>query len=119
MNERNIEKEVQARVEFKFNELLTGVKNQAKLNWYIAADNMSQKHSHYWEAFEQFEGMLRKEVNMAPPYDSMAEQNFKNARDKAVDELKELLILQGYRGRQPEHYMIKDVVSIVETAMNW
>lgn len=43
----NIEKEIQARIEFKMNELLTGVENACKIHWQMAFENNSQKHSHY------------------------------------------------------------------------
>jgi hypothetical protein len=73
--EINIEKEIQARVDFKMNELLKAIENRANANWSIAFKIGSQKHSYYWEAFEQMKSMFQKELEMSYPYDRMSELN--------------------------------------------
>ena len=55
MTEDEIELEVQARVEFKMNQLLVGVRSSANRNWDFAFNGHGNPHkqTHYWEAFEQ------------------------------------------------------------------
>jgi hypothetical protein len=112
----NIEKEVEARVNFKMNELLNAIKNTAMANWNIAFQSNSQKNSHYWEAFEQMKQMLIKEMQMATPFNNMDEQNRRNKRDKAVDKIMESFYKRGERD-----YLHKErlLVSIIEDAQNW
>jgi hypothetical protein len=110
------EKEIQARVEFKMNELLTAVENTAKANWSIAFHSSSQKHEHYWEAFKQMKQMLIKEVQMDAPFDYMAEQKRRVKRDEAIKKIMERFCKRG------EHdYIAKErfLVSIIEKAQMW
>lgn len=111
MNEKQIEKEVQSRVDFKMRELLKGVKNVASVNWHIAFQKGSQKHSNYWEAFEEMEKMLLKEMNMAVPYSDMDVRNRKNARDKSVDKIVDYFNLLSDRNF---HQKVKLIVSAIE-----
>jgi hypothetical protein len=110
------EKEIQARVDFKMNELLTAVENTAKANWDIAFQNNSQKRSHYWEAFGQMKGMLIKEMQMATPFDDMAEQKKRKKRDEAIDKIMECFCK---RGERDYHEKERFLVSIIEIAQNW
>lgn len=112
----NTEKEIQARVDFKIKELLTAVENTAKANWNVAFQNNSPKHSHYWEAFGQMKQMLIKEIQMATPYDDMAEQKRRKKRDKAIDKIMERFCK---RGERDYHHKERLLVSIVEDAQNW
>lgn len=112
----NTEKEIQARVVFKMNELLTAVENTAKAKWNIAFQNNSQKHSHYWEAFGQMKQMLIKEMQMATPYDDMAEQKRRKKRDEAIDKIMERFCK---RGERDYHEKERLLVSLIENAQNW
>jgi len=112
----NTEKEIQARVDFKMNELLTAVENTAKANWNIAFQSNSQKHSHYWEAFGQMKQMLIKEMRMGTPYDDMAEQKRRKKRDEAIDKIMELFCK---RGERDYHHKERLLVSLIENAQNW
>lgn len=110
------EKEVQARVDFKMNELLTAVENTAKANWNISFQNNSPKHAHYWEAFNQLKQMFKKEVDMATPFDEMAEVRRREKRDKAVNKVMARLCKKGDR----DYYQKEKVlVSAIEEAQNW
>jgi hypothetical protein len=112
----NTEKEIQVRVVFKMNELLTAVENIARVNWNIAFQSNSQKHSHYWEAFGQLKQMLQKEMRMAAPYDDMAEQKRRDKRDEAIDK-----IMGRFCERSERDYRQKKrlLTSIIENAQNW
>ena len=112
----NTEKEIQARVDFKMNELLTAVENTAKANWNVAFQSNSQKHSHYWEAFGQMKQMLIKEMQMATPYDDMAEQKRRKKRDEAIDKIMERFCK---RGERDYHEKERLLVSLIENAQNW
>jgi len=92
--EEEIEAEVQARVAFKMNELLTGVKNTSSAQWNSSFQNNSQKMYHYSEAFKQFAGMVQKEIDMGTPYEKMSEKERtkevlrkRKKRDEAIEEV--------------------------------
>jgi hypothetical protein len=112
----NPEKEIQARVDFKINELLIALENTAKINWSTAFIGNSQKHSHYWEAFNQMKQMLLKEIQMAVPYDDMAEQKRRKKRDEAIDKIMERFCK---RGEKDYHQKEKLLVSIIESSQNY
>ena len=109
--DKEIEKEVQARVEFKMDQLLTAVENVAKTNWGIAFQNGSQKHTHYWEAFKQLEHMVSKEASMPTPYDNMADIKRRSKRDKAIEKIMDRFCS---RGERDYHYKERLLVSIIE-----
>lgn len=115
MDQEQIEREVQERVNFKMNELLIGVENVAKLNWSAAFENMSQKHSHYWEAFTQMRQMLIKEMEMSVPYDDMAEQKKRTRRDEAIDAIMKRFCQRGERDYHHKEHLL---VSIIERVQN-
>jgi hypothetical protein len=110
-----IEKEVQARVDFKIREILTAVKNKSKFNYNIAFNEMSQKHSHYNEAFSEFEHLVMKEISLPIPYDEMYELKLRNIRDKSIDKLEKLFDLRGQRDYQ---HKIQQIVNIIEETQN-
>jgi len=112
----NTEKEIQAIVDFKMDELLTAVENNAKANWNIAFQCNSQKHSHYWEAFRQMKKMLIKEMQMATPFNNMAEQKRREKRDKSIDKIMESFCK---RGERDYHHKKQLLVSIIDDAQNW
>ena len=111
----NTEKEIQVRVDFKMNELLTAVENTAKANWNVAFQSNSQKHSNYWEAFGQMKQMLIKEMQMAIPFDDMAEQKRRGKRDKAIEKIMERFCKRGERDYHHKEILL---VSIIEDAQN-
>lgn len=110
------EKEIQARIDFKLSELLTGLENRAKAEWHNAFQTGSQKHSHYWEAFTELKKMLRKEIEMATPSNEMAETHRREKRDEAVDAIADRLIK---RGEPNYHGKLKAVVDAIEKAQYW
>lgn len=110
-----IEQEVQARVDFKLNELLTAMENTAKANWHTAFGSMSQKHTHYWEAFTQMKAMMEKEMKMAPPYDDMAEQKRRKKRDQAVKVIMETVC---HRGDHDYHPKERRLAIIIESLLD-
>jgi hypothetical protein len=107
MTPEEMEKEIQARVEFKMNELLTGLKNVAQTNWGVAFTSMSQKHTHYWEAFDQMVGMFNKELNMPVPIDEMHRANQRSKRDAAITKVMERFCKLGERDyHQKERFLV-------------
>lgn len=114
----DIEREVRARIDFKLDELKSAMKQAATRNWHIAFNGMNQKASHKWEAFEEMIQMLEKERMMPPPNDEMALRNKRDARDKAVDEIKSVVIKRGEH-RGDEQHIIRTIVRAVEKAQNF
>lgn len=109
------EKEIQARLEFKMNELLTGVKNRVALK-YAQAFDMTRKSQYMWQAFEELEEMVKKEINMAPPYDEMAKRKMGEAKNRAVEKIANSLNLIGSRAYEGK---IRVIVSAIEEAQNY
>lgn len=114
----DIEKEVQARVDFKLNELLGAMKQAAARNWHIAFQSTSLKHSHYWEAFEEMVKMLDKERRIPTPTDQMYLQRKHDAKNEAVEKIKELIIPR-FEHPANERHIIRTIVSAVEKAQNY
>lgn len=114
-----IEKEVQARVEFKMNEFLTGVKNKVKWKYGQAFD-MTQKSQYIWQAWEELEEMLKKEVVMPTPYDEMAKRNKWEAKETAVNQIMESIrsTFRGYNSNGRDR-IVNSIISAVEKAQNF
>lgn len=112
----DIEKEIQDRIEFKMNQLLTAIENTAKINWNIAFQNNSQKHCFYWEAFEQMKQMLIKETQMATPYNNIAEEKRRKKRNEAIDKIMQRFFKRGEHDYNQKQQIIK---SIIEDAQEW
>jgi hypothetical protein len=115
MTPQEIEKEIQARVEFKLNELLTGVKNRVGFK-YKAAFDMTRESEYAWKAFKELEEMLHKEINMPTPRDNMAIQKKWEAKQFAVEKIEKSLDL---RGRRDYDDKIRVIVAAIETAQNY
>lgn len=118
--EIDIEKEVQARVEFKMNEFKSVLKNTVAAKYHQAWD-MTQKSQHKWEAFEEFEELFNKECRMPTPYDEMHIRKKWEAKEASVKNIKQKLdlILRGtLRGDQFDA-LIRHIVTQVEKAQNF
>lgn len=115
MTPQEIEKEIQARVEFKLSELMTGVKNRVALKYRQAFD-MSQKSQYAWQAFKEVEEMMKKEISMATPYDNMDKRKKWEAKEKAVANISHSLDLRGTRDYE---HKVKIIVREIETAQNY
>lgn len=115
----NIEQEVQARVDFKLDELMTGLKNAAAREWHIAFQSGNPKHSHYWEAFEKLKEMLEKERRMPVPYNEMALQKKREARDAAVTEIISVFQQRWVGDPRRRNHETRVVVAAIEKAQNY
>ena len=120
MSEQEIEKEIQARVEFKMNELLTGVKNRVSFKYKQAFD-MTQKSQYIWQAWEELEEMVKKEVAMATPYNDMDKRKKWEAKETAINEIRKELEnkFRGVLRGQEFEMMIRRLVIHVEKAQNY
>jgi hypothetical protein len=115
MTDTEIEKEIQARIEFKLNEFLTAVKNRVALKHRQAFD-MTRESQHAWKAFEELSVMLRKEIDMATPSNNMDKERKWKAKEKAVDNIMNKLYP---RAERDYHYKARIVASEVEEAQNY
>ena len=108
--------EMQERIRFKMEELLTAVRNTSSHLWSHSAYTGNPKYLHKKEAFDHFAKMLRKEMNMQPPHDNMSEVRFIKHRNKAVDDIVERFQILGRRdSRNKEIFLL----SVIQKAMNW
>ena len=85
MNQKEIEAEIQERVNFKMEQLLSAVKEASSRNWHLAFNSGNPKYQYYQEAFAQMSVMFRKEMEMPVPSDDMYGMKRRGLRDKAVD----------------------------------
>lgn len=115
MSEQEIEKEIQARVEFKMNELLTGIKNRVG-HKYGQAFDMTRESQYKWEAFKEIAEMVKKETEMATPRNNMDKHKKWEAKEKAVANLAKLFDVNRMRD-YPEK--MKRIVIEVEKAQNY
>lgn len=112
----DIEKEVQARVDFKMSELLTAIENTAKANWGVARATGSEKHANYFAAFRQLSEMLKKEMRMPPPFDEMSEKNRIDKKNIAVENIMQRLCKKGERDYHHKASIVNDEI---EKAQFW
>ena len=115
MSEQEIEKEVQARVEFKMNELLIGIKNRVVFKYKQAFD-MTQKSQYIWQAWEELKEMVTKEVAMVTPYDDMDNHKKWAAKEVAVDNITKYLDKHDQHEYQRK---VRVIVSEIEKAQNY
>ena len=114
MTELEINKEIQARIEFKMNEVLTSIKNRLGYKYQQAFD-MTQNSNAEFRAFQELSEIFKKEMYLPTPYDNMSEEKKRKAKDKAVDKIVDSFELRGY-----EYEMkIRTIVSAIEMAQNW
>jgi len=114
MSEQDIEKEIQARVEFKMNELLTGIKNRVGFKYKQAFD-MTRESQHAWEAFKELEEMFKKEIEMGTPSNNMDIDKKWKAKEVAVKNIMKHFDCQG----SEYHDKVRKVVSEIENAQDY
>lgn len=116
MTKEDIEKEVQARVNHKLNELITVCTNMANTNYWLAFKSNHPKYVYYMDAFKQFKQMMIKEKNMPLPIDHLVEAKKREQRNKAVDKLSDRLLKRGAK----DYYYLQGVINdIIEDAQNY
>ncbi len=123
---KDIEQEIQARVEFKMNEFITGVKNRIKNEYGLSilsldSPSESQKHTYYKEAFQDFLKAAQKEIQMGTPSDDMYGEKKREAKDRAVDQIMDQIedITRGSRLAYEKYFMVNKIVTAVEGAQNF
>jgi len=115
MSEQEIEREIQERVQFKLNELLTGLKNRVAFKYGQAFD-MTLKSQYIWQAFEEVNEMFKKEAILPVPYDDMGRRKKWEAKEKAVENIMKTL---DFKGQHEYENKIKIIVSEIEKAQNY
>lgn len=116
--EEEIELEIQARIEFKYDEFKTALKNRLQFKYGQMWD-MTHKSQYIWEAFKEVSEMIGKEVSMAPPSNEMVKLRKWKAKEKAVEDITKVFNSKGEYSSREFQSKIKQVVSIVERAQNY
>lgn len=118
---KEIQDEVDARVNFKMQEILTGVNNRAKYAWIASFNKMNPLASAKWEALEELKEMVKKEIDMPTPYDQMAAENKRQAKDKSVYVITKMIErrLNGYLHPAELHQWTQIIVREIENAQNF
>ncbi len=117
MSESEIENEINARVEFKMNELLTGIKNRVGFKYGQALNDSNLVNVCMWKAYSEFSEMVRKEIEMGTPHDRMHDEKKRKAKDKSVDKIVEALDLRTINSKY--YSKISTIVSAIEQAQNF
>jgi hypothetical protein len=118
MSSDEIELEIQARIEFKYDEFKTAIKNRLQFKYGQMWD-MTHKSQYIFEAFKEVSEMIGKEVTMPTPSNEMVKLRKWKAKEKAVEDIINVLIPRGQLRPSEYHSKIKQIVSIVETAQNY
>ncbi len=116
MTEQDIEKEVQARVDYKMNELITACTNIANTNFGAAFNSGHPKYVYYMEAFKEFKQMIVKEKHMPLPIDHLVETKKREKRDKAVEKLSDRLLK---RSTRDYHHLQMVISETIEEAQRY
>lgn len=92
-----IEEEVETRVRFKMNELLTGLRNRSAYNWHSAFNTGNPKYQHFMEAQNEMVEMFQKELEMKFPYkfNEMKQKEQSKRVDKVMDDIINRFRLRG------------------------
>ena len=114
MSENDIEREIQARVDFKMSELLTGVKNRVG-HKYSKAFDMTRESEYAWKAFEELAEMVKKETIMGTPRNDMDMHARWKAKETAVENIMELFKCRG----RDYHEKVRRLVTEIETAQEY
>ena len=114
MTENDKEREIQARVEFKMNELLTGIKNRVG-HKYNQAFDMTRESEQAWKAFSEIAEMVKKETFMATPRNDMDKHAKWLAKEAAVKNIMEHFKC---RGRDYDE-KVRGLVNEIEKAQNY
>ncbi len=112
----DIEREIQERVAFKLNDVLSAVTEQANREFNRAFDSTCPVATANHKALTYLKQRIKNEIEMPLPYDQMAEEKFKAARNQAVSTICGRLISRGDRA---ERNKTSIVVNAVEKAMRW
>lgn len=108
--DNTIEEEIQARIQFKMIELLTGVENQALNCWNASMSGNHPKYSYYAQAFNQLKQMLMKEMIMELPCDNMSELKKRESRDKAISKIMKRFCKQGEKEYEHKERFLVEVI---------
>ncbi len=116
MTPREIEDEIQARIEFKMEEFMTSLKNRLNIKHHQANEERTADSFYKWRAFKEICEVLRKEVRMGPPSDEMAKNRKWQAKEKAVDNIVKRLKLEG-----TDNWWLKQkiIANEIEDSQNW
>ncbi len=117
MTSEEIENEIQARIDFKFGELKTALKNTLK-HKYAQAWDMTHDSQYKWQAFEQVVEMANKEMRMGTPSHVMHKERKWKAKEKAVRALEERFRIRE-RGSREYQPTMTAIVNIIEEAQNF
>ena len=116
MNSKEIEDEIQARIDFKMEEFLTSLKNRLGFKKAEAYSELTDKSFYKWKAFEEVCEVMRKEIRMGPPHDEMARVRKWKAKEKAVDNIVKKLKIEGGVDSMIKQRIIADEI---ENSQNW
>lgn len=109
-----VENEIQARLEFKMQELLTVVKNRVSLK-YAASFDMTRESWYAFEAFKEIAEIVKKETHMSPPRNDMHRHRMWKAKEAAVKNITESLKLKERRDYDSK---VKILAREIENAQN-
>lgn len=82
-----LEKEIEARLEFKKQEIITNLESRIERLKATSIINLSSQDYYLSLALNQCLGIVKKEFKLSCPYDGMAEAKRKEGIDKTIDKI--------------------------------
>ena len=83
----DIEKEIQARVEYKMNEFLGNVQKTANYSWHHGIKTGEAKYINYWEALSMLRDFLNNELKRPLPSINLVEEFKTKHKGEVLDEI--------------------------------
>ena len=114
----NIEKEIQERVDFKMNEIITSLKNKAAYHFNSVMNGGNPKDSYKRDGINEAISIVEKERDLPTPTNNMYGEKYMKKRDKFVDDVFERLVPRGSMGGQKEINLRSYLANYFEETFN-
>lgn len=112
------EKEIQARVEYKMNELLGIVEQIANKNWHHGFETGEAKYIHYWEALTILRGCLNNELKRPLLSTNMVEEFRIKHKGEILDEIIKKLSIFGFLHEKEEGKIRRFLIKKIDMLQN-
>lgn len=111
------EREIQERINFKFDQFLEYLNNMIANTRHHHINEVHPKYGYYAEAFEGIRTAFLKERSMPVPWDEIAEKKIRGDNERFTNKLSQRLLKRGERNYYPNERFIRETVAeIMNTA---
>lgn len=114
----DIEKEIQARVEYKMNEFLGNVQKTANYSWHHGIKTGEAKYINYWEALSMLRDFLNNELKRPLPSTNLVEEFKTKHKGEVLDEIIKKLSSFGYLPEKEEGKIRRFLIKKIDMLQN-